>query len=238
MQTNFIFFCLALAINITLQDDSGRNDGEPDYDPEDANLLPDDIGTRSKPIEDGMRHAEQNENEHGYDVTNVLMAMRDAGRNDGEPDYDEPNDTESREIQRQLGSSCNGIPSTDWSCCTPWSKCSAGRGDCDRDSDCASGLRCGTNNCRPGVTGSNWSPAADCCEVAEPKTCNGVPSTDWSCCTSANKCNVGEGDCDRDSDCASGLICGTDKCSPGVTGSNWHRFADCCRGTHIFHTLS
>lgn len=60
---------------------------------------------------------------------------------------------------------CNGVPSTDWSCCSSTSPCNVGGGDCDTDSHCTAGLTCGTNNCRRDFssTGSNWGSAADCC---------------------------------------------------------------------------
>ena len=61
---------------------------------------------------------------------------------------------------------CDGIPSTDWSCCSSSSPCNVGGGDCDFDSHCASGLTCGNNNCLNDFSssGSGWSSAADCCE--------------------------------------------------------------------------
>ena len=41
-------------------------------------------------------------------------------------------------------------------------------------------------------------------------------SSNWDdvkdCCTSSNPCGVGEGDCDNDNECQSGLKCGTDNC--------------------------
>ena len=40
-------------------------------------------------------------------------------------------------------------------------KCGEGQGDCDRDSDCAGDLLCGTNNCLD--FGSNWGSTYDCC---------------------------------------------------------------------------
>ena len=43
---------------------------------------------------------------------------------------------------------CDGVPSTDWSCCSSTNTCSVGGGDCDNDSECASGLQCGNNNCK------------------------------------------------------------------------------------------
>ena len=35
---------------------------------------------------------------------------------------------------------------------------------------------------------------------------------DYSCCTEDQPCGEGEGDCDDDSDCGPGLICGDDNC--------------------------
>lgn len=63
-------------------------------------------------------------------------------------------------------STCNGVPFTDWNCCTSLSPCNLGGGDCDTDVQCASGLKCGTNNCNRDYSsaGSNWSQSADCCE--------------------------------------------------------------------------
>ena len=60
---------------------------------------------------------------------------------------------------------CNGVPSTNWSCCDPENPCEVGGGDCDRDSDCSGSLKCGNNNCQNdfSVEGSNWSSSADCC---------------------------------------------------------------------------
>ena len=61
--------------------------------------------------------------------------------------------------------------------------------------------------------------------------CDGIPSTDWGCCSSSNQCNVGQGDCDDDSDCAGSLTCGSNNCrATGMPGSNWDNHADCCVG--------
>ena len=50
-----------------------------------------------------------------------------------------------------------------------------------------------------------------------------------SCCTPSNPCGDGEGDCDRDSDCENGYICGTDNCKPStIPGANFHPTDDCC----------
>ena len=60
---------------------------------------------------------------------------------------------------------CDGVPSTDWSCCSKAAPCSVGGGDCDNDRHCAGTLTCGSNNCRTDFSssGSSWSAAADCC---------------------------------------------------------------------------
>ena len=49
-------------------------------------------------------------------------------------------------------------------------------------------------------------------------------NADWSCCTSSSPCKEDEGDCDSDSDCESGLVCGTDNCPSGFPSSAY----DCC----------
>ena len=48
---------------------------------------------------------------------------------------------------------------TNWNCCSSYHKCDLNQGDCDDDSDCKSGLKCGKDNC------SAEFPSAfyDCC---------------------------------------------------------------------------
>ena len=60
--------------------------------------------------------------------------------------------------------------------------------------------------------------------------CSGVPKTRWACCSAANPCTLGGGDCDNDNECEGNLMCGKDNCRPdfSTTGSNWHKAADCC----------
>merc|ERR1712130_438598 len=43
-------------------------------------------------------------------------------------------------------------------------------------------------------------------------SCLGV-SADSSCCTSSSPCELGQGDCDSDNDCAGLLVCGIDNCA-------------------------
>ena len=47
-----------------------------------------------------------------------------------------------------------------------------------------------------------------------------------SCCTENFPCEIGEGDCDSDSECAGNLTCGEDNCGPGFSWSS----SDCCQG--------
>jgi len=69
-------------------------------------------------------------------------------------------------FNRQAQSACNGIPSTDWTCCSSSSPCNLGGGDCDFDSECAGSLTCGSNNCQNDFPSGTWSYQADCCEAA------------------------------------------------------------------------
>ena len=72
--------------------------------------------------------------------------------------------------------------------------------------------------------------------IAQDARCNGVPSTNWRCCDPENPCEVGGGDCDRDSDCLGSFKCGNNNCRADFSGdgSNWSSGADCCYGMCIF----
>ena len=59
-----------------------------------------------------------------------------------------------------LGSACQGS-NANWNCCHSSSPCKEDEGDCDNDSDCESGLVCGTNNCASDFPSSGY----DCCEM-------------------------------------------------------------------------
>ena len=49
---------------------------------------------------------------------------------------------------------------TNWACCNNKpGKCGEGEGDCDYDSHCKAGLKCGVNNCPSGFPSSGY----DCC---------------------------------------------------------------------------
>jgi len=77
--------------------------------------------------------------------------------------------------------------------------CYLKKGDAKSNKVAAPGLISGDNTCR-GLR------------------CNGINN---GCCTKATPCLEGDGDCDNDGECASGLICGMDNCP-------WGDNDDCC----------
>ena len=125
-----------------------------------------------------------------------------------------------------LEEDCTASATNDWNCCdNKAEKCGENEGDCDFDSHCKAGLKCGTDNCPSGFP-LNY----DCCykESGNPIgpnncTASSMPK-DPSCCNiKTEKCGENEGDCDNDSHCKAGLKCGTDNC-PSVFPSHY----DCC----------
>ena len=105
-------------------------------------------------------------------------------------------------------------------CCATDFLCGVGQGDCDLDSHCQPGLRCGNNNCGPTFT----SPF-DCC-TDQPCTST---ENDPNCCSENFPCDVGQGDCDFDFQCMPGLVCGTNNCGATFTGTDTDGGAfDCC----------
>ena len=102
-------------------------------------------------------------------------------------------------------------------CCSSSNKCEEGEGGCTCNDQCAGDLVCGSGNC-----GKGWNKSMNCC--SKPSTgCNAKKSS-WSCCNPSNQCYEGEGDCDKNSDCAGDLVCGKNNC-----GDAWSNKAyDCC----------
>ena len=88
--------------------------------------------------------------------------------------------------------------------------CSAGEGDCHRDTDCEVGLVCGDNNCNS--QGGLWDPEDDCCEPR---------------CLASNPCQEGDGACTDDSGCMDShfFFCGTNNChtSDLMSTESYHR---------------
>jgi hypothetical protein len=82
--------------------------------------------------------------------------------------------------------------------CRDYGPCSEGQGDCDGNSECQSGLTC-VNDVGPKY---GWSQATDVCE----STSGGTPG-DYDYCTLYGPCSAGQGDCDSNAECQSGLSC-------------------------------
>ena len=108
----------------------------------------------------------------------------------------------------------NGVDS----CCTDEKLCGEGEGDCDKDSHCKDGLRCGNNNC-PQEEGT-FQTTDDCCSADV--LCDGGDS----CCTADRPFGFGEGNCDKDADCKGDLKCGKDNCEQ--FSGTFQPTDDCC----------
>lgn len=97
------------------------------------------------------------------------------------------------------------MPSGHVDYCRDCGPCSEGEGDCDGDSECLSGLVCATD------VGANYGLPAnyDVCEDPGGSGCS-LPPGHVDYCRECGPCAAGEGDCDGDSECQSGLICAMD----------------------------
>ena len=86
--------------------------------------------------------------------------------------------------------------------CRDYGPCSVGEGDCDGNSQCQSGLQCSQD------VGASYGFRADydVCEAAA----GGGPNGHVDYCRDYGPCSVGEGDCDGNSQCESGLQCSQD----------------------------
>jgi hypothetical protein len=114
----------------------------------------------------------------------------------------------SKEISYNASGSYDGfVPGPDW--CRDNGPCSEGQGDCDGDAQCQSGLICAQN------VGAKygWPANRDVCERPSGSVSYNasgsydgfVPGPDW--CRDNGPCSEGQGDCDGDAQCQSGLIC-------------------------------
>lgn len=100
-----------------------------------------------------------------------------------------------------------GLANYDWNYCSAACPCSAGEGDCDRNSDCNPGLTCVMNIGQP--LGQHRS--LDLCMAPDMEHCHrNMQNGAWAYCSAACPCQEGEGDCDRDSECRDDLVCGRD----------------------------
>lgn len=99
--------------------------------------------------------------------------------------------------------------------CRDYGPCSAGQGDCDGNSECESGLTCVND------VGAKYGfrSIVDVCE----STSGGTPG-DYNYCRDYGPCSAGQGDCDSNAECESGLTCVND------VGANygWNSIVDVC----------
>lgn len=113
-------------------------------------------------------------------------------------------------------------------CDNPNFPCAAQQGDCDSDAQCQAGLSCISNvgasfgmpanydvclasHCKDGTqnadeTGVDCGGSCGACPNVRP----GVSGSASYCSGVGPLCTTGQGDCDSDSECASGLVCGSD----------------------------
>merc|ERR1712117_74341 len=118
--------------------------------------------------------------------------------------------------------------------CTKDEKCKVDEGDCNDDTVCETGLKCGINNC----PADQKRPLADCCydpDDIDPATdCLGESKMTWSCCSSEKPCGENQGDCDEDDECEGDLVCGANACNDAFNekfdkaGFFPAKSADCC----------
>ena len=97
--------------------------------------------------------------------------------------------------------------------CSSSIPCPEDEGDCDKDSQCKEGLKCGINNCPVEL---QYEPFFDCCY----KPCEGI-----DCCSADHPCAKNQGDCDFNYQCQFGLRCGSNNCP---TNSSYLPTDDCC----------
>ncbi|MCG8420012.1 MAG: carboxypeptidase regulatory-like domain-containing protein [Proteobacteria bacterium] len=119
---------------------------------------------------------------------------------DGEP---EPVDSQGGGLPAALADGATCPEATGgWSDCSVECPCSAAKGDCDSDDECANGTRCMRNiGERYG-----WDPGVDVCLA--PCSQLAVGSTNY--CSADCLCQSGQGDCDSDRDCADSGRCVAD----------------------------
>lgn len=133
----------------------------------------------------------------------------------------------------KLSKGCGGTNGGTDYCINPNQKCNSGEGDCDSNAECADGLTCvlgaGTrfglgsvdvclsSGCTNGVwdvneCGVDCGGTSGCGTCSNPKLSKGCGGTNGGTdyCINPNQlCASGEGDCDSDAQCATGLVCAT-----------------------------
>ncbi len=87
--------------------------------------------------------------------------------------------------------------------CALCGPCVAGEGDCDNDAECAVGLACFDNR----GADFGFAPAVDVCLPSGGDSSCPLHPGHGRFCTECGPCGMGQGDCDRNSECAAGLSC-------------------------------
>lgn len=129
---------------------------------------------------------------------------------------------EDSEIDDMSRTKDEGGLNGDFNYCKGATPCDAGEGDCDIDAHCSGALVCGTNN--GGQFGLQWSRdvcvEASCTNGTQDagesgidiggvcgELCGGANGDNEGYCSASCPCAEGEGDCDSDSECLTGLSC-------------------------------
>ena len=96
-----------------------------------------------------------------------------------------------------------------WDYCGVFGPCGDGEGDCDVDSDCAAGLACEHD-----VGGEyGFASGVDVCTPT-------LPPGHWDYCSVLGPCEIGEGDCDGNAQCAPPFTCGNNN-GPQFGMASW-----------------
>ena len=142
------------------------------------------------PCDEGQGDCDSNTDPAIADCAPGLRCYTDAGGV-----YGAPFDAEDDVCATCLPASANG--NIDF--CNSSCQCGEGKGDCDADTDCATGLFCFID------VGADFQlpPDTDVCAACRPDSQNGHVHF----CTPSCPCSVGQGDCDGNTECAPGLVC-------------------------------
>jgi hypothetical protein len=107
-----------------------------------------------------------------------------------------PADTNICVVPSTNGGGCNGDSQCDPGFCSVECPCLEGEGNCDHDSDCAADLRCEFN------VGDSYG-----CDASVNICVAGLRHCDPDYCSTSSPCGPGQGDCDSNAECKSGLVC-------------------------------
>ena len=111
------------------------------------------------------------------------------------------------------GGGCHKGSKFSWDYCSSSCPCGEGEGDCDSDNQCKPGLKC-VHDVGASYGALNTVDVCKKASTAPPPApggnCHKGPKFGWDYCTAACPCAAGEGDCDSDAECKTGLKCRQD----------------------------